>query len=449
MITATKTRGRTFRWCVRALGVLVVLFLLASLVLYGLARTAESRWDRLASELRAKGQPLTYAEIEATKPPLADGANGVVAIREAARILESFTEPDESGVLLLDSECEADFFKGIERRCLPPTRTYLETRRQVLTRLSEITHYADVRLDVSYDGTMFDRSSRVLKILLRHRALGRLLYLDAFLKTIDGDVAGAVDAIVLQLRLSEPLYAEPENILQLRAIANDWLVVTAFEGLLQSHELGDGELERLQLECNRHLRHQTLEASLLGTRASFIRMTDKDDWFIYENRFQGVTILTRLLDASDDLSKLLRVARHEEASLSRFAPGQLLIRILLPSLTHGIELHARTAARFRCIPVAVAAERFRLANSRFPGALDELVPAYLAEVPRDPFGGKPIRITRTDSGMVVYSIGENMVDAGGKVMPEGGERFGRDFGIRLMEPKERGLRLIGAAATAD
>lgn len=296
------------------------------------------------------------------------------------------------------------------------------------------------------------------------------------LKIVDGDTSAAVDALVLQLRLSEPLYAEPEFILLLAAIANDWMVVTAFEGLLQTHELSDDQLGRLQLEWDRHMQHQTLQASLLGQRASFLHMTDmeqvmtdaraslaadkappkerwnlpnpldwipfQDGWFFYENRIRGVTILTRLLDASGDISKLLTVARREQASLSRFAPGRFLIRIMLPSLTRGIELHARTAARFRCVPVAVAAERFRLANGRFPDNPDQLVPDYLVGLPRDPFDGNTIHCSKTDSGVVVYSVGENTIDDGGQVVPQEGERFGRDFGVRLVDPADRGPRLI-------
>jgi len=457
---------------------LVALFLVASGVFYALARSAQTRWERLAEELRAKGQPLTYAEIEGTRTPSADASNGAATIREAGQALKSVTGSDESGVLLLDSECQADFFegKGIRRSCLPPTRKYVEARKQALTLLSGLARDSDIRLDISYEGTIFDTSTRELEAASRHRALSKLVNLDAILATIDGDVSAAVDALVLQLRLSEPLYAEPGNLLQLAAIATDSQVVTTFEDLLRAHELSDNELNRLQTACSRHLQRQTLKPSLLGLRASFIRNTDKDqlradtqaalarlgvppkkpwrlpnpvdwipfedDWFIYESRIQGITILTRLLDNSDDLSKLLDVARQQQASLPRFGPGGLLIRILLPSLVRGIELHARIAARFRCMPVVIAAERFRLANGRFPVALDELVPAYLPELPRDPFNGQAIRIAKTGSGMVVYSVGENAVDDGGEVVPAKGERLGRDLGIRLSDPAERGVRII-------
>lgn len=483
MTTTKKKRGIVLRWGVRTLVVLIVLFVVASVVLYGLTRSAATRWEQLVGELHAKGQPLTYAEIEAVRPKVADELNGEIAIREAAKILDSIMEPDKSGVLFLDSECKTNLFDMINRRCLPPTREYVNARRQALIKLSELTNYADVRLNVLYEGTTFDTSTKIWNVASRHRALGKLVNLDAILKIIDGEPVSAIDAIVLQLRVSEPLYAEPETILYLVAIANDWLTVTAFEGLLQTHELSVDELERLQLEWSRHLNHQSIKPSLLGMRANFIRMADKDyimaefranlatdkvppknrwklpnpvdwipfkdDWFICENRVQGVKILTRLLDASDNISGLLTVARQEQTTIPQFSLGKKLIQIILPSLTRGIELYARTAARFRCVLIAIAAERFRLANGRFPNATGELIPEYLSELPRDPFDGKPIRIAKFDSGIVVYSIGENTIDDGGQVVPLQGERLGRDYGVRLIEPKERGLHIVDDVELGD
>ena len=64
----------------------------------------------------------------------------------------------------------------------------------------------------------------------------------------------------------------------------------------------------------------------------------------------------------------------------------------------------------------------------------------------DPFGSTPIRLAKTGSGIVVYSVGENEVDDGGKVVPGNGERLGRDFGVRLVESPQRGVSLIDNAA---
>ena len=59
---------------------------------------------------------------------------------------------------------------------------------------------------------------------------------------------------------------------------------------------------------------------------------------------------------------------------------------------------------------ALAAERFRLAHKRWPKDLQELCPAYLEEVPIDPFDGKPLKLAHRDDGIVIYSVDKDGKD---------------------------------------
>jgi hypothetical protein len=73
----------------------------------------------------------------------------------------------------------------------------------------------------------------------------------------------------------------------------------------------------------------------------------------------------------------------------------------------------RSHARLGCAQVALAAERHRRQHAAWPQSLADLVPQYLKAVPLDPFDGKPLRYRRTDSGAVIYSVGEDAHDDGG------------------------------------
>lgn len=65
--------------------------------------------------------------------------------------------------------------------------------------------------------------------------------------------------------------------------------------------------------------------------------------------------------------------------------------------------------------LACALERYRLANGEFPAALDALVPLFVAKLPHDVITGEPLKYRRTDGGgFVIYSVGFNKVDDGGK-----------------------------------
>jgi hypothetical protein len=53
-------------------------------------------------------------------------------------------------------------------------------------------------------------------------------------------------------------------------------------------------------------------------------------------------------------------------------------------------------------------------TGRYPESLEELVPGILAEVPVDPFTGKPLVYRREGEGFIVYSLGSNQKDDGGR-----------------------------------
>ncbi|MEA3226999.1 MAG: hypothetical protein U9Q07_13695, partial [Planctomycetota bacterium] len=63
---------------------------------------------------------------------------------------------------------------------------------------------------------------------------------------------------------------------------------------------------------------------------------------------------------------------------------------------------------------ALAIQRYRLAAGELPDTLADLVPTYLDAVPEDPFDGNDLRYKKLEVGFVVYSIGEDSLDDGGK-----------------------------------
>ena len=69
---------------------------------------------------------------------------------------------------------------------------------------------------------------------------------------------------------------------------------------------------------------------------------------------------------------------------------------------------------------AVAIERWRLVHpGQLPDTLAELVPAYLAAVPLDPFDGQPVRYKKLPVGYVVYCLGLDFTDNGGREGKQG------------------------------
>lgn len=98
----------------------------------------------------------------------------------------------------------------------------------------------------------------------------------------------------------------------------------------------------------------------------------------------------------------------------------IMTGMLLPAMEKFTARDVNHRAQARTALVALAIERFRLANhGKLPDQLSSLVPAFLDKVPIDPYDGQPLRYKRTDNGYIVYSIGPDATDDGGIEPPPG------------------------------
>jgi hypothetical protein len=90
---------------------------------------------------------------------------------------------------------------------------------------------------------------------------------------------------------------------------------------------------------------------------------------------------------------------------------------------------AEDEMRRRILVTAIALERYRDRHGAYPATLAQLVPEFLKVAPVDFADGKPLRYRPTDDGhFVLYSIGLDCVDDGGK-MSTPGIPLGSDFPI--------------------
>jgi len=111
--------------------------------------------------------------------------------------------------------------------------------------------------------------------------------------------------------------------------------------------------------------------------------------------------------------------------------GGLLTAILTPAMHSVLQHVARAQAANGAALVAVATTRYRLDHGSLPEKLDVLVPAYLDEIPADPFDGKPLRLVHKDDQWIVYSIGPDGKDDGGQAYDR--EKKTGDIGFALKD----------------
>lgn len=105
-------------------------------------------------------------------------------------------------------------------------------------------------------------------------------------------------------------------------------------------------------------------------------------------------------------------ALHQHAFLH---PYKVFAAIVFPALSKAATRSGSAQTQTDAARVACALERFRLANGRLPEHLEALVPRFIDAIPTDVIDGQPLRYhLNADGGYVIYSIGWNRVDDGGK-----------------------------------
>ena len=147
--------------------------------------------------------------------------------------------------------------------------------------------------------------------------------------------------------------------------------------------------------------------------------TLKDEQQYLEKTFEQ--IMTARQGAFPDR---LRVDELIRARVTEAVGRKLSIMgVLLPGLAGRTAKEAECLAYLRFGLAAVALEQFRAAHqNRWPAALSDLTPNYLAGTPVDPFDGRPLRYRQEGEGYLLYTIGPDLKDdSGGRLSGKEGD----------------------------
>ena len=100
-----------------------------------------------------------------------------------------------------------------------------------------------------------------------------------------------------------------------------------------------------------------------------------------------------------------------------FSPWAILSGAAVGPVTQAARKFALAQAWIDEARIACALERYRLAKGIYPGSLDALTPAYIDALPHDIMNGQPYHYRlRPDGTFLLYSVGWNQIDEGGKIV---------------------------------
>jgi hypothetical protein len=117
--------------------------------------------------------------------------------------------------------------------------------------------------------------------------------------------------------------------------------------------------------------------------------------------------------AESDKQNKLEQAR---ASWTAIAPWNIFFFISAPPLSQSMQKFAQAQVWIDEARIACALERYHLAKGVYPDALAALAPACIDELPHDIMNGQPYHYSlRPDGAFLLYSVGWNQADDGGKI----------------------------------
>ena len=135
-----------------------------------------------------------------------------------------------------------------------------------------------------------------------------------------------------------------------------------------------------------------------------------------------VQSLAAELEQIDDGTVRWREVLQNENRFSRFHMQGFLDTIALAwyswrdrGMREGLQQrHDAAAAHLRLLAVELALRAYKCDQGNAPRDLTQLVPKYLRHVPIDPFGGKLLVYRPSGTNWVLYSLGPDKRDDGGK-----------------------------------
>jgi hypothetical protein len=117
---------------------------------------------------------------------------------------------------------------------------------------------------------------------------------------------------------------------------------------------------------------------------------------------------------ADDLQDQIKKANEK---WDAYVPWKILSSIATGPITNAAPKFAQGQVWVDEARIACALERYRLAHGVYPGSLDALAPAYIDKLPHDIMNGEPYHYQlRPDGTFLLYSVGWNQKDDGGKVI---------------------------------
>lgn len=361
--------------------------------------------------LRQTGQPMSIAEL--APPPVAPERNAVTYLRRAEKSVMAANKE-----LAPLGEKHDDYYeKGrLNENGVELVEAALAAYSDAVPLIEQAADAPEYVPDHDYTLPPQPFLEPYLQKVQQARAFARLLQYRADLLLARHEREEALRNGLTLLRLDRHFQREPMLVAYLVSVAVQSMGIEQVSGALDDGAVGNELHDEVEAEVSKHLKSEAWVTTLKSERAYGI------DSF---REFRGLGLPGAF--KRDECDYLKRMAaeieigtapRYKvETALAQMAADSqgagTLTQMILPALEAAREAQLRSRVRLQCLSVLNALTRQDREEETAPPSLDDL--NLPDEIKLDPYNGQPLKIKRVESGWIVYSVGPNLKDDGGKI----------------------------------
>jgi len=418
----------------RVLIVVAVLIVAVLVVRAVLNYTTGKRLEAFLQKAKSEGVPFHVRDLIKDCPEDENAAK----LWKAAEDLLSLDEKDRAN---LNRPLENSFYRR-------PLDGDMRSRLQVLIkknrRALDLAIEASIRpclhlglWETRSGGTGDEQVTTIVKTL----QVTKLLAIDALLRADRGEVMLALEDCRSGLMLARRLLDEPSLIGALAAVADARQMVGTFGRIVEGQDIGQETLASwigdLDPRSWRSLFAKVLPAERANSLDMGLKIIEGDAAAIKSSSGTGISasrFWNWLLRPAIKLELVWFQGVFENAGNTYMLPyfeqrrplTQLSQRLASPpwyvKMTGGLRSdfqapalkEAMLEATMLATRAGLASRIYKKKTGHFPTNLDSLVPDILPEIPLDPFTGKPLVFRIGDGELLIYSLGSNQKDDGGR-----------------------------------
>jgi hypothetical protein len=463
---------RRRRWFLAALVMVFLAICITAFILYNRASSADEHLRQALERADRLDPNWRLEDLENRRERIPDEENAGLRILAARQTLATYQVPS---TYKFPTKIYEDFenLAPTQRPTNVQLAGLIEESKQAATAMARAREVADLpngRYPITYSPDAFTT-------LLPHGiALGWVrdyLWFDALCRVEEGDTEGAVRSCQAILNTGRSI-GDEFFIMQMLRMSTGVQAVITLERALARGQAFEPSLARFQQLVEKEGAFPSLltmtrgeraimdgffgalesgaarQSQIFGSQVAYPRFWPPaaDDVFgvlnspgVKEAHASYVEFWTDMVEAAKLPIEETGTEFDEErwkALPSWASPYSPLDKLLRYDVGKPVKLYRRSRAALRSAAAALAAERYRMANGKWPVSLQDLMPTFLAKVPLDPYDGKPLRYRRLQDGCVIYSIGPDGRDDGGDLArKKGPPPPGTDIGFRLWDADRR------------